>query len=273
MTALLVAVTTAVILYLFLIFPARRRRDVSFLLGAPIAHRALHSDRCDENSLSALAAAVDACLPAELDVRLSSDGVPIVFHDSTLSRLCGDDCPLCEMTAKQLSQRRLPKSGEHIPTLREALDTVDGKIPLLIELKSSTRAGISRHLAASAVSDVLRDYRGRYAVQSFDPLLLRQARRAMPSVPLGLLADRRRFTEGAHRFAASHLLCNFLCRPDFISYGYTDSLPLSVRLVRRLGAPIIAWTPQSEGEARDAELRFDGVIAEQINEIFPRRDA
>lgn len=273
MTALLSAVPAAVILYLFLIFPATCRRDVSFLLDAPIAHRALHGEHCDENSLSALAAAVDARLPAELDVRLSSDGVPVVFHDSTLSRLCGDDCPLRELTAKQLSQRRLPKSGEHIPTLREALDTVNGKVPLLIELKSSTHAGLSRRRTARAVSDVLRDYRGSYAVQSFDPLLLRQARRVMPGAAVGLLADRRRFSEGAHRFAASHLLCNFLCRPDFISYGYTDSLPFSVRLVRRLGAPIIAWTPKSEDEARDAELRFDGVIAERINEIFPGRDA
>lgn len=269
----LVTFVVATALYLWMIFPSVHRCNVSFLLNAPIAHRGLYDNvTCAENSLSAVKAAVAQGLTTEIDVRLTYDAVPIVIHDSSLLRMCGVKADVSSLTLAQLSEFRLLNSGEHIPTLREVLDTVDARVPLLIELKSSYRSTTSRLCTVRAVADVLKGYSGKYAVQSFDPLLLRRMRKMCRNVPIGQLTDKRHFFEGVHRFASSRLLTNFLCRPDFIAYGYTEKLPFTVRLVRHLGCALIAWTLNTPEQARSAALRFDGIIAERINEISRKSD-
>src|SRR6185312_11488790 len=112
----------------------------SAFLGAPIAHRGLwRSGGAPENSLAAFEAACRAGYGIELDVRLSADGEAMVFHDETLERLTASAGLVEEQTADELQALRLFGSCEVIPTLDEVLVLIDGRTPLLVELKTPVR--------------------------------------------------------------------------------------------------------------------------------------
>ena len=77
-------------IYMLLIAPSlskERRARMRKFTEARYAHRGLHDGTRAENSMSAFKAAVDAGYGIELDVRLSSDGELVVFHDNTLDRM------------------------------------------------------------------------------------------------------------------------------------------------------------------------------------------
>ena len=113
----------------------RRRKFADSSLICPYAHRGLHGEGVPENSLAAFKKAVENGHGIELDLQLSADGEVMVFHDYTLKRMTGEAGLLSEKTAEELRSLRLAGTDEHIPTLREVLELVDGQVPLLVELK------------------------------------------------------------------------------------------------------------------------------------------
>ena len=77
------------VLYLFAIKPRRKRKEAKKFLGVKYAHRGLHREGAEENSMTAFKNAVENGYGIELDVRFSKDGELVVFHDATLKRVCG----------------------------------------------------------------------------------------------------------------------------------------------------------------------------------------
>jgi glycerophosphoryl diester phosphodiesterase len=115
---------------------SRSSNPIRWLTQRPISHRGLH-DRLHqrpENTLAAFAAAAEAHYAIECDVHISSDGIPIVFHDDDLERLTGIPGSVRERTAAELGDLRVLKTAEWIPTLDELLSLVAGRVPILIEL-------------------------------------------------------------------------------------------------------------------------------------------
>src|SRR5262245_32223261 len=108
--------------------------DVAWIKERPIAHRGYHdlNKACWENTLSAFAAAIEKNFTIECDVHLSSDGVPVVFHDHELKRLTGTDGYLRQRTAGELRALRVGGTGDHVPTLAEMLALVAGRVPVVI---------------------------------------------------------------------------------------------------------------------------------------------
>ena len=107
----------------------------SWLVETPIAHRGLHDKQHPENSLSAFERAIDEGYPIELDVQLIADGTVVVFHDESLSRLTNNDGYIKFLNKSDLDMLELKDSKEKIPTFEETLKFVDGRVPLLIEIK------------------------------------------------------------------------------------------------------------------------------------------
>ncbi len=253
-------VLSAVLLYLFLIFPSVKGKLHPEFTSCPIAHRGIHGDFCPENSLAAFSNALMASVPVEFDVRLTGDGIPVVFHDKDLCRMCGVKGRVSSVTFDELRKYQLSESSERIPTLAQVLETVDGRIPLLIEIKGEDRSDV-----ASYVAETLKEYKGAVAVESFNPYHLMRFRRKMPHIPLGILSGRK---IGKTPFTvffgtlAMHMLMNFLFRPDFIAFRYTDRLPFGVKLCRRLGVPIIGWTFYGKESCLSEGLAFDGHICD-----------
>ena len=266
-TALFVILAILLLLalaYLFLIRTKRAGKLISAYRRVNFAHRGLHGEGRAENSLSAFASARDEGFGIELDVRLSGDGRMVVFHDDTLTRVAGIDKRVDELTLDELKTCRLSGTEDTVPTLSEVLELIDGRVPLLIEIKEDAgKSAVTRALVKE-----LEGYRGPYIVESFNPLSLKLFRRLRPDVPIGILAQhfcrRDEYRGKALYFILQNMLLNFLYVPDFVAYDHTDSDMLSLKLARSLfGTVTVAWTVRSEEEGRVAKThKFDSIIFE-----------
>ncbi len=234
-------------LALFAIAPSRRRAARGFA-AVRYAHRGLHGSGIAENSLSAFRAAAEAGYGIELDVRLSRDGELVVFHDDTLERVTEATGRVDSLTAKELSALRLSGTDDTVPSFREVLDLVGGRVPLLIELKEDA----GKYCVTEKALDILKGYAGDYMIESFNPLALARVKKLAPDVTRGFLSQNF-FKEKKYRaptyFLLQHLLLNFLCRPDFIAFCHRDTKMPAFRLIRRLfKATSFAWTTESEAD-------------------------
>ena len=253
------------LIWLALIAPRARRRAVKPFLR-PYAHRGLWSDTVPENSLAAFELAVKAGFAIELDVQLSSDGEVMVFHDYTLTRMCGKDVKLSALRAAELTACTLGNSEERIPTLAQVLALVDGKVPLLIELKGES----GNTALCPAVAAQLDDYKGEWCVESFNPLLLRWFKRNRRSAVRGLLSTdlikEKKSGSRVLNFALSALWLTFLCRPAFHAWDQHYPRRLALRCgIKCFGAASLVYTVKNQADY-DRQLSagnypiFDGFV-------------
>lgn len=258
------------VLWLYMIKP-RLRRPASLreLKKYRYAHRGLHDigKGVPENSMLAFRLAKEAGYGIELDVHLSKDGKLVVEHDDTLRRTCGVNWRIEDTEWDTLSTLRLEGTEEKLPLLTEVFDLIDGKVPLLIELKV---VGGNWRALGRAVSNALKDYKGPYCIESFEPRALLWFRQNDPLVARGQLAGdvRKESTVSpVISFVLKNLLVNVLSRPDFIAYNHRDHKNLSFRLCRSFyRPPVFFWTVRSvEGENLSAKYGAASIF-EKIEE-------
>lgn len=269
----LVLITILLMLYLFLIAPRMwKKPDRTPLLNVLYAHRGLFDNKTDapENSLPAFQKAVEAGYGIELDVQLSKDGIPVAFHDASLKRMCGVEGNVWDYPLSELKQLKLADSNAEVPTLAEALDVVDGKVPLIIEYKLY----VPQTKVCRLVNDLLRSYTGAYCIESFHPLALLWYRRHRPDVVRGQLCmefwNEDKYRGNPFFFVLSYLVTNAAARPDFIAYKHSDASNLSFRLTKRMGALSVAWTIKSQTQLEEAKKHFDLFI---FDSFIPKKES
>ena len=250
------------VLWLFLIAP-RNRKEMEKFKKLYYAHRGLHNEERAENSMSAFKAAVDGGYGIELDIRLSKDGKLVVFHDDTLDRVCGREGKVINFTAEELAGFKLRNTDDGIPLFSDVLKLVDGKVPLLVEIKEDP--GVSA--VSKAACEMLKGYKGEFIIESFNPLSLRVVKENYPEISRGILSHRYYEYEQYRKplfFALQTLLFNFLCRPAFIAYDHNHADSFALRFVRKFfRVPTLAWTVRSAEEENIARKNgFDGIIFE-----------
>lgn len=251
-------------LWLALIMPAHStKQQRAPLCGRNYAHRGLFAldQSVPENSLPAFMAAVSAGYGVELDVQLTRDKQVVVFHDDDLKRACGVDARVDAYTFEELQAFSLFGTQEKIPLFSDVLQTIDGKIPLIVELKSS---GDWKTLCPKTL-ELLAAYRGDYCVESFHPLLVRWFYQNAPQILRGQLSEAARFSrKGLPLYQAillSRLLTNILTHPHFIAYRVGPKC-LSVRLCEAMGAMRVAWTARPKDDHAKLARANDAIIFE-----------
>ncbi len=198
-----------------------------------VAHRGA-SDRALENSPAAFALSVsDGADMIEFDVRLSADGVPVVFHDGRTGRTAKENLAVARTPAARLRAVRL-KNGENLPFLSDALEIVGGTVPINIESKAS--GGIAAAAKALSASG----YRGELLLSSplRDECLA--ARVLLPGIPCGLVTRRP---------SASDLA---FCLRHGLSSIHPDRRLLTVLRLRKVaasGIPLLPYTVDDPSEA------------------------
>lgn len=252
------------LIFLFLIAPGTARKSkMQKYKSVRYAHRGLHGNGLAENSLGAFRAAVDAGFGIELDVRLSADGELVVFHDDTLERMTVESGRVDQRTKEELSKICLADTEDTIPTFKSVLELVDGKVPLLVEIKEDAM----KSAVTEKTAEILADYQGDYIVESFNPLALGEFKKLCPATLRGILSENFMREEKYRKllyFILQHLLLNVVCRPDFVAFNHTDYKNAALKLTRGLfKVPTLAWTVRSAEEEKAAfEHGFDGVIFE-----------
>ena len=239
------------------------------------AHRGLYDNGSDapENSMPAFRRAVEKGFGIELDVQLSSDDIPVIFHDQDLERACGVHGQVRDRTFEELQNLRLFGSGEKIPALKDFLEMVDGKVPLIVEYKSED----GDMTLCRVIDPILRSYKGVYCIESFNPLVLVWYRIHRPKVMRGQLSDGfihipgyRTLKKAPFTIPVQFLIPNFLSKPDFIAYNHMYEGNISRRICRNLyKSKAAAWTIKSQKELEEAKASFDVFIFDSFIPELP----
>ena len=237
-----------------------------FLTQGDYAHRGLHGggQGLIENSLPAFAAALDAGLGIECDVRLSADGIVYVFHDETLDRLTAKTGAFARLSGQELDSIPLLGTGGPIPTLRALLETVGGRQPLLIEIKIDGVEPVGPLCAA--VARDLQDYTGPVAIMSFDPRVARWFATHAPAVVRGLVVTEENskgwWGQMRRALAMRH------AKPDFLAYDIRDLPSPFADRARSEGMPVLSWTVRTPAQWQTVRHHADAAIFE--GEAQPR---
>lgn len=248
------AVAALSLLLLWMIAPRRNKPDLTVLRGYDYAHRGLFSadQSIPENSLPAFRRAVENGYGIELDIQLTADHQIVVFHDASLKRVCGIDRPLCEFSLRQLQEIPLAGSRERIPLFSDVLALVNGRVPLIVEIKHYHQ----KQLLCKMAAELLDDYRGAFCIESFHPLIVQWFKKNRPAVVRGQLAEnyiQSKSLSPVAGFFGGNLLSNFLARPDFIAYRFSHRDRLALRVCCDwFHAQRVYWTLHSPEELQTA---------------------
>ncbi len=239
--------------FLFLISGRSRHPELPDFFGRYYAHRGLFSNatpKAPENSLAAFRLAVEHGFGIELDVHICADGELFVMHDDSMKRICGVDKKITESRSDEIEAVRLLGGTERIPRFSEVLGLVNGRAPLIIELKCEQR--VDPEPLCRAVCELLSHYHGAYCIESFNPYVVGWFRKNAPHVFRGQLAEAffsKNTVKGSTlvRMSLECLWLNVVGRPDFVAYNCKHIGALPFRIWRRvLGMPAACWTVRDE---------------------------
>ncbi len=243
-------------------------------LQAPITHRTLHdvADGRPENSLAGTRAAIENGYCIEIDIQMSKDGVPMMFHDYSLERLTFETGAVAQRTAEELGVIQLKNGNEGIPTLEAFLKLVDGQVPVLIEIKDQDGAlGPNVGALERATCEILNNYNGAIALMSFNPHSVAKCAEFAPDIPRGLttgifLAQNWLFVPEGRRMELAGIPDYDRVGACFISHHVMHLEDAVVTYRKQQGATILCWTVRTamiEEVAREVadNITFEGYLA------------
>lgn len=261
---LFISIITLALILVVLLRPGKfTMSQLNMLHGVNCAHRGLHSQNksIPENSIAAFDAAAEKGYGIELDIQLSKDGQVVVFHDDTLQRVCGVQGRVDSFTYDELCGFTLHDTAQHIPLLTEVFDVINNRVPIIIELKT----GPSNNLLCETALKLMREYKGPFCIESFDPRIVRWFYKNASDILRGQLCDRpKNYMKEQPWFLAivlGNLLSNVICRPQFIAYNIVKK-PLLVKIAEHLGAMKVCWTAREGENSGAVEMDNDCVIFE-----------
>ncbi len=242
----------------------------SSFFAAPLAHRGFHDVKNGrpENSRAAIRAAIERGYGIEIDLQLSADNQAMVFHDYDLARLAEAQGAIRLRSAQELAAIPLKGGDEGIPTFSEVLDLVDGRVPLLIEIKDQDGAmGDNTGTLEEAAAACLAGYAGDAAVMSFNPNAIAAFKQHCTDRPLGLVTCG--YTKEDWPLLPAKTRDDLRDIPDFdrvgasfISHDRTDLESAAVARLKARGVPILCWTIRSPEQEREARKIADNITFE-----------
>ncbi|WP_417581908.1 glycerophosphodiester phosphodiesterase family protein [Pelagibacterium sp.] len=237
----------------------------------PVAHRGLHDRQRGiiENSPSAFTAAIERRFGIECDLQLTADGEAVVFHDDDISRLVGGNKLVRALSANELTALPLLESAtsDCPQTFAAFLDQIDGRTPLVIEIKKQANAKDTSELAKRVVQ-TLATYQGPFVLKTFDPRMIVAVRRQGFSGEIGIITygyDKPEWygdMPAQTRFVLRHLLHYPWTRFTFISCEQTALGLPAIRLFRALGFKVMSWTVRTADQAKIARHNADQIVFE-----------
>lgn len=238
-------------------------KDLTWLKIENIAHRGLYSkdQSIPENSILSFKKALEHNYAIECDINVLGDGTVVVFHDKDLKRICNIDKKLSELNVNDLKTLTLFETTEKIPLLEDLLQLVDGKKPLLIELKPH---GDWKLLVENTV-EILKDYKHPYALFSFNPKIVKWLKKNSPHIIRGQITS---FFEDDPKmnFIAKYLMKSLFLtkfsKPDFISYDIRNLPNKYLDKAYKKGLVCISYTARTLEELKMVRSHYHNSVFE-----------
>ena len=239
-------------------------------IDGPIAHRTLHDIKKGhpENSWEGLEAAIASGFAIEIDLQLSRDGIPVVFHDYELDRLTESSGLIADLDADELESIVLIGGKRCIPRFDNFMEYVAGRVPVLVELKDQDGAlGDKITALEGAACEVLREYQGPVAVMSFNPNMIARCAMLAPEIPRGLVLDAFSETDwpkvsDTRRKELAAVTHYSNVGATFISHSYSELHSEKIIELKKSGALIFCWTIRSKAQSKQAKRFVDSVTFE-----------
>ena len=233
---------------------------LKFLKQNMIAHRGMHNKdaKIPENSLLAFKKAIENNYLIELDVHILKDGNVVVFHDDNLERMTGVNKNINEVTYDEIKTLKLQDTDEYIPLFQDVLKFIDGKVPLIIELKQNEKVG---KLEQETVK-LLKDYNGDFAIKSFNYKSIIWLKKNAPDIIRGQLVKYRR-VKLLNKVFLRNMIFNKISKPDFLSCDIRIMPNNKIEKIRK-NKLILGWTIRSKEELEEAKKHCDNYICENI---------
>ena len=238
-------------------------RDISFLKGRLIAHRGCHDieKNVPENSMLAFDKAVENNYIIELDVHILKDGNIVVFHDDNLKRMTGINKHIIDFSYDELKNIKLQNTNENIPLLKDVLKLVNGKVPIIIELKSDTKD----YFLEKELINLLINYQGKYAIKSFNPFSVRFFYKNYPDIIRGLIISEYNKKKKKTAIFGKRMF-NIIAKPDFISYDIRALPNRRITSYKKKGL-VLGWTIRNNDDLKKAKQYCDNYICENITSM------
>lgn len=217
-----------------------RKKNFDILEKIKIAHRGLWDEKNPENSMGAFKRCVDESIPIELDIHLLKDNILVVFHDDNLKRMTGIDKLIKDCSYSDIKNLKLKETNYNIPTLKEVLQLVDGKVLLDIEIKSD----VDNFTICKELCKYLDEYEGNFIIKSFNPFYISWFRLYRPNFIRGLLVSRLKGKKmnKLFKYALFNMWFNCVAKPDFISFNHKDLPNKKIDSLKNKGVPILLFT-------------------------------
>ena len=221
-------------------------KNIEFLNHSIIAHRGIYNNiTIFENTIESITYAVKNNLSFEIDVRLTKDNVLIVYHDEDGSRLLKLKDNINSLTKEEIDYI----SNFYIPTLEEVLNLVDGKVPIILEVKEDNK------IIRKKICDLLKKYNGPIAIESFIYDAVNYYRKQKFIVGL-LISDKK-----------NKKYLNKRLNIDFLAIKYTTLDKNKLKLLKE-DYYIIGWTINTRSDAEEYVKIFNNLIIDNIEEVF-----
>lgn len=239
------------------------------IFNIPIAHRGLHNETDTENSMAAFKNALEAGYNIETDVHLTKDGKLVAFHDATLDRVVGKSVNIIDLTCADIDgDEYLLPNGEHIPYFEDLVALVDGKVDILVELKSYTQNFQYKCHLEKATYEAIKGKESWIIMQAFSPLSLIWFKNHAPEFMRGQLSANfgNKFVNGLLHLGGTYPML-YIAKPHFFAYDVQNLPSKNVRnACINHKMELICWTVRNEKCVENARAAgVKNIIFEHID--------
>lgn len=240
-------------------------RNLNFLKTTIVAHRGYYDKKYPENSIPAFKKAIRYGYNIELDVHLTKDEKLVVFHDNNLKRMCKSNKCIEDLTYDELLKYNLLDTKYKIPLLSEVLSLINGQVGLLIETKIIKFNG----KLEEKLSEMLDNYNGDFAVQSFNPLSVYWFKKNKESYLRGILSSNFNNwnISNLKKWILKTLILDIFLKVDFIGYDLR-ALPNNYIENKRKTKPVFTWTIRTKEDYEKAVKYSDNIISENMDDYL-----
>ena len=245
-------------------------KNYSFLIERPFAHRGYHSwslndsRKIPENSLEAFELAIEKNYSIEMDIHLTKDLELIVFHDFFLGRLTTKTGFVLKKNLNYIKKAKL-SNNEPVPTIEDTLNLINGRVPVLLEIKYSKLIKKNMEIFTKVLAEKLENYKGPLALMSFSTDLMKHISKSnlfknfQIDLTTGFPNSETLDNNNKNNKIESEIISNKL---QFISQDWKGIKSSRIKRLKKLDIAILSWTITSKEIEEGLEDLVDNITFE-----------
>lgn len=224
-------------------------KDTEFLKSSLIVNRGIYNNQITfENTLESFNNAITNNYAILFSVNITEDDVLIVYHDDNLTRLMNLKDKINSIKYSELNYL----CPYHVPTIEEALNTIAGKVPIIINMRVTGK----KHFPEKELAKLLDKYNGKFAVLSRNAKIIRWFNKNRPNYIIGEILTR------SYNFSLS----NCLIETDFKSINVEYYNLYKIKKIKE-SSLVIGYLIDNQEKYLVYKEVFDNLVIDKVYEL------